>query len=113
MKQAENQRLLQLRSSLCADLRYLVAAIDVSQKELASVIGIDEANLSRVLNGKLNFGVDTLLKLVDRLGFFLSFSINCPPDLSDMSVDQLDGVFAKYEDKILAEQCVNPLIHFE
>lgn len=69
------------RENLCYKLRYLVSAAGVRQRDLAADLGIDEANLSRVLNSKFNFGVDTLLNIVDALGFELAIVVNPPVEI--------------------------------
>lgn len=70
-----------LRENLCYKLRYLVSAAGVRQKDLAADLGLDEGNLSRVLNSKFNFGVDTLLNIVDALGFELAIVVNPPVEI--------------------------------
>lgn len=55
------------RTELTKWMRETIYNYELSQKEIAHRTGIDRSNLSKILNGKRNFTVDCMYKLIETI----------------------------------------------
>jgi transcriptional regulator with XRE-family HTH domain len=64
-----------LRGSLAARVRELRRSEDLTQEELASIIGTKKSNISRLESGRYNPSLDFMVKVVNGLGKNITIEI--------------------------------------
>ncbi|GKX28087.1 transcriptional regulator [Vallitalea longa] len=56
-------------------VRHLREDLDLKQKDIASIIGIDQSTYSDYENGKLNIPIETFIKLADYYNTSIDFLV--------------------------------------
>ncbi|MCD8388178.1 MAG: helix-turn-helix domain-containing protein [Bacteroidales bacterium] len=64
----ENREWLQISGRLALKIRKILREKGMSQVELAQRLGVTPAQVSKLLSGKVNFELSTLIKLQNALG---------------------------------------------
>ena len=73
---------LDLRTELGYELRQLLIKTKLKQRELSTLLAIQQPEVSHLFNGHFNrFTVDKLVQLLNRLGCVVEFQVHsCNPD---------------------------------
>ena len=73
---------LDLRTELGHELRQLLIKTKLKQRELSTLLAIQQPEVSHLFNGHFNrFTVDKLVQLLNRLGCVVEFQVHsCNPD---------------------------------
>ncbi|MDE6462994.1 MAG: helix-turn-helix transcriptional regulator [Muribaculaceae bacterium] len=61
------------RKRIGARIKAIREGLNMEAKRLSQITGIDAANISRIEQGKLSAGVDTIAKIANALGYKLDF----------------------------------------
>lgn len=83
--QTENMK---LRSSLLFALREQITEERLTQRQAANKLGVTQPRISHLMRGRVDlFGIDTLVKMLARVGFRVELRIVRPPKPLDFSGD--------------------------
>ena len=73
-----------LKAQLANEIQHLISRRGWTQARIGEVIGLDQANVSRLLRGRLaDFSIDRLLKILNRLGHDVEVRISAEERLPE------------------------------